>query len=116
MEIIRINVDFSNCDHEGRVRLNTIGAMQSPQPLSSRFAERLGSRTGVWPFLFRTGHGGILGVGAHLGFFESASPFDQGLLVMEQTVVWNQNMIVEKGTIAWGRLCRKRRDKDGAPA
>jgi|GEM_PF-6242305 hypothetical protein len=26
MEIIRINVDFSNCDHEG---LNTIGAMQS---------------------------------------------------------------------------------------
>jgi hypothetical protein len=29
MEIIRINVDFNNCDPEGRVRLNTIGAIQS---------------------------------------------------------------------------------------
>ena len=29
MEMIRINVDFNNCDREGRVRLNTIGAMQS---------------------------------------------------------------------------------------
>ena len=29
MEIVRINVDFNNCDREGRVRLNTIGAIQS---------------------------------------------------------------------------------------
>jgi hypothetical protein len=29
MEMIRINVDFNNCDREGRVRLNTIGAIQS---------------------------------------------------------------------------------------
>jgi hypothetical protein len=29
MEKSRINVDFNNCDPEGRVRLNTIGAMQS---------------------------------------------------------------------------------------
>ena len=27
--MITINVDFNNCDREGRVRLNTIGAMQS---------------------------------------------------------------------------------------
>ena len=29
MEIVRINVDFNNCDGEGRVRLNTVGAIQS---------------------------------------------------------------------------------------
>lgn len=27
--MVRINVDFNNCDHEGRVRLNTLGATQS---------------------------------------------------------------------------------------
>jgi len=27
--MIRVNVDFNNCDRERRVRLNTIGAMQS---------------------------------------------------------------------------------------
>jgi hypothetical protein len=29
MEMIRISVDFNNCDREGRVRLNTKGALQS---------------------------------------------------------------------------------------
>ena len=29
MEIARINVDFNNCDRAGRVRQNTIGAIQS---------------------------------------------------------------------------------------
>jgi hypothetical protein len=29
MEIVRINVDFNNCDREGRVRLTTVGAIQS---------------------------------------------------------------------------------------
>lgn len=29
MEMIRINVDFNKCDREGKVRLNTIGAIQS---------------------------------------------------------------------------------------
>ncbi len=29
MEMTNIHVDFNNCDREGRVRLNTFGAIQS---------------------------------------------------------------------------------------
>jgi|KBSSwiStaDraftv2_1062776.scaffolds.fasta_scaffold43526_3 hypothetical protein len=29
MEMTNIHVDFNNCDREGRVRLNTVGAIQS---------------------------------------------------------------------------------------